>query len=377
MMKNNIYIIHENGAPRHFEALYYLNDKEGLYDNIVSLEFTFVRQFVKGIVRRDMSVVKRAVRNAFLLLYLLFAKNKRVIIGAAPYDMFIFLLYWLKFRHKLVYYSSWPYWDFSFYPKKLRLGLQKRLWEKFLTNIQAVGVTKPVVEGLSQYTQRSAVIPHCINEKIFYYDPGRAEDKFVVVYVGRLIPEKGIGIITDLIHHLKDETNLEWWFVGDGPLKQDIQELASGSDRVKYFGQIKNPKELAKIYNQSNILLLPSLKNKNWEELFGIVLIEAMACGAVPVTTESIGPKTIISHGHDGFLVNEEGMFEQIESMIMKLKRDKRLFEQMSMAAIDNVTRHYTITKTSLIRKKVLTSERELVPNFAASEEEMVRSGPI
>jgi glycosyltransferase involved in cell wall biosynthesis len=366
-MKNNLYIIHENGAPRHFEALYYLNDKEEHFDNIVSVEFTFVRQFVKGVVRRDFSVVKRSLRNLFLLLYLLFTKNKRIIIGAAPYDMFIFLLYLLRSRHNTVYYSSWPYWDFSKYPKKLRMNLQRRLWEKFLTNIQVVGVTKPVVQGLSRYTERATVIPHCINEDIFFSQPKKSDDKFVIVYVGRLIPEKGISLMIDLIADLQGEDNIEWRFVGDGPLRDEVQNLASLNDNVKYYGQIKNPKELAAIYNESNLLLLPSFKNHNWEELFGIVLIEAMACGAVPVTTESIGPKTIISHQQDGFLLNEEGIFEEIKSIILKLKKDKPLFEQMSRNAIDNATAHYTVKRTSSLWRSVLMKERELLPSFATS----------
>ncbi|WP_127531054.1 glycosyltransferase family 4 protein [Paenibacillus kobensis] len=348
-----LYIIHENGAPRHFEALYHMNNDTQMYDSIISLEFTFLRQFVKGITRRKPDLILRAIRNACLMVYLLFSRNKTVIVGAAPFDSFIYYLYFMKIGNEIIYYSSWPYWDLSKYPKKLRYWGQLRLWQKFLHNVQVVGVTEKVTEGLRQYTPYSTVIPHCINE-VFAPDTIRENEPFRIIYVGRLIEEKGMKTILQLMSELQNDTRFEWWIVGDGPYRDTIQDRVNQYNNVQYFGQVKDQKKLANLYNQSHVLLLPSQTITIWEELFGIVIIEAMACGVIPISSDAIGPKTIIEQDSDGYLVKPD----DINSMKEKLTQlaDNRLkFQSMSSKAIEKAQQRYSITTTSRLWERVMS----------------------
>lgn len=58
-------------------------------------------------------------------------------------------------------------------------------------------------------------------------------------------------------------------------------------------------------YQKSAYFILNSKRTKEWEELFGQVLIESMSCGCVPIAVEHSGPKEIIKHNVNGFLFKE------------------------------------------------------------------------
>lgn len=361
MKPKRLYILHENGAPRHFEALFFLNKNKNYYDEIISLEFTFIRQFVKGIVRKNGGLIKKSLYNFIMILNFLFTKDKHIIIGAAPYDVFAFYLALIKKRHQLIYYSSWPYWDFSRYPKKTIIPGQLKAWKSFLDDIQAVGVTHHVRDGLQQYTSKTTVIPHCINEQIFTKNRHERNGKFRAIYVGRLIPEKGISEMLEFANELRGNDDVELWFVGDGVLKDKVIQAQNQNSNVKYLGKINDQRKLAEIYNQCDVLLLPSLTSSNWEELFGIVLIEAMACGVVPISTDSIGPKTIINDGLDGFIV-PMSQLQQMKEKLLYLYNNRSRFEEMSINAQRNVEERYTITNTSQLWDHVINdlTKREI-----------------
>src|SRR5690606_28545331 len=74
---------------------------------------------------------------------------------------------------------------------------------------------------------------------------------------------------------------------------------------ITYLGYISDKDTLAATFNTSDYILLNSYRTKYWEELFGMVLIEAMACGVVPVATNHTGPMEVITDKVDGFLIKE------------------------------------------------------------------------
>ena len=81
----------------------------------------------------------------------------------------------------------------------------------------------------------------------------------------------------------------------------------------EYLGYVKDKQELFRLYSQSDVQLLFSKKStvNHWEELFGMVIIEAMYCGLITVATNHVGPRSIIENGVNGFLVKEQTMVEE------------------------------------------------------------------
>jgi glycosyltransferase involved in cell wall biosynthesis len=99
----------------------------------------------------------------------------------------------------------------------------------------------------------------------------------VVLYVGRLASEKGLGILAPLSARLPE---LRFLVVGDGPL---AEELKAGTVRATFTGFLRG-EALAEAYRAGDIFLFPSAT-----DTFGNVLLEAMASG-LPLVVVAGGP---------------------------------------------------------------------------------------
>ncbi len=337
------------------------------------IEFALLKNFYKSVKNSDVKLFVRTVRNLILLLNLLVTPKKDLIIGAAPYHLSIYYLYLLKLKHNVVYYSSWPFWDYSRYPRKIHLKSQLRVWDKFLHNIKTVAVTEAVRIGLNKYTKNVMVIPHCINPTIFNASKRALKNKnqpIKIIYVGRLVPEKGINLLLNLAGILNDqypELLIEWVVIGDGELKSEVIEFSKQNLNFSYLGSIKDNRLLANIYNDADILLLPSvIGDAKWEELFGIVLIEAMACGCVPIATASIGPAQIIDQNRCGILIQDAENKNEFLDAIISLLNDEGKREGMAKEAIKKVEAFYTEEINSELWSEVLTDSLMIADNKAA-----------
>ena len=115
-----------------------------------------------------------------------------------------------------------------------------------------------------------------------------------MIYVGRLVENKGIKELLSLNKNL-DKELFSLKIVGDGPLKNIVQEASRAYSNIDYVGYVKSKRKLFNLYCQSDIQLLFSKKtlDNTWEELFGIVIIEAMYCGVPTIATSHVGPKSI------------------------------------------------------------------------------------
>ena len=121
-----------------------------------------------------------------------------------------------------------------------------------------------------------------LREKSFITDP-----RPIFLYVGRVAVEKNIESFLSL--HLPGTQ----YVVGDGP---SFKRLKAVYPDVRFVGA-KHGKELARYYAASDVFVFPSLT-----DTFGIVMLEAMACG-LPVAGYPVrGPMDIVQNGITGFL---------------------------------------------------------------------------
>ena len=108
-------------------------------------------------------------------------------------------------------------------------------------------------------------------------------DHFVVLFVGRLIEEKGVRLFTQLAESYSANRNLIFLMIGVGPLEKFVINEASRISNLRYIGPKSND-EMPRWYSASNLLLVPSIV----EEGFGRVIAESLACGT-PVVASNIG----------------------------------------------------------------------------------------
>ena len=159
-----------------------------------------------------------------------------------------------------------------------------------------------------------------------------------VVSIGRYAFEKGNDLLLQAwakVEEVCHDWTLEIYGMGNqSPYIKLIHELGIDTSRCHLHGSLTDVKEA---YLNSSIFTLPSRF-----EGFGLVIIEAMACG-VPVVTFDCenGPRNIITPYQDGILVTPFDVDEYAESLL-RLMRDDQLRCQMGENAL-NASKRYSI----------------------------------
>lgn len=131
-----------------------------------------------------------------------------------------------------------------------------------------------------------------------------------IVSVARLVEKKGIHFGIQAIANLtKNYPNIEYSIIGDGPLKEDLQDLVNQlklSQKIRFMGWM-NQEETFEIMQRSDIFLAPSVTSKTGEqEGIPVVLMEAMAHGLPVVSTYHSGIPELVMNNKTGFLVDEK-----------------------------------------------------------------------
>ena len=129
----------------------------------------------------------------------------------------------------------------------------------------------------------------------------REQGPLVIGFIGRFVPEKGLGVLMRALGQLPE--NWRAVFLGGGPELPELTGWASGfGERVRIVSGVPHD-HVAPYLNAMDILCAPSLSTNRWREQFGRMIIEAFAC-AVAVVGSSSGeiPHTI---GDAGIVVPE------------------------------------------------------------------------
>lgn len=328
--KNVVYVLHEYGDLRHYLGLSCLCDSVGV--KIVFHEFGVTRQLAKGLFKFKPKLVLRAFRNfAFLLWLLIFARRPQiVVIGVAPFDFRVAVLRYIAAAHNAFWHTSWPYWTSltsSLVPKPVVWNWSIAHWENFLHQISGIFfVTRSAQlafhEAFRQLPATSYVVHHSFDEALFY--PGTYEDHssiFRVVYAGRICASKGFDKVLDIVS--QSPKSIRFYFAGQ--ISSDIELGSSNYDNVHFVGTLSRV-ELAKLFRSCQVFLSPSRNSKGWTEAFGISLIEAMACGVIPIATLQPGPIEILSDRFSDLLFTEDDYVTGAMAMIERFQQDKSLF---------------------------------------------------
>lgn len=158
-----------------------------------------------------------------------------------------------------------------------------------------------------------------------------------VIAVGRYVYQKGFDLLLQAWSKIEKQ-NQDWELCvfGDGnrePYEQQMNELGIDTSRCHLNGPTA---DIQKEYVNSSIFAFSSRF-----EGFGMVLVEAMACG-LPVVSYACpcGPKDIIKDGEDGLLV-ENGNVEAFATKLSQLMQNAPLCKSMAKAGQSNVQRFY------------------------------------
>jgi len=169
---------------------------------------------------------------------------------------------------------------------------QDRL-KRYLLRYAAVSISVSRAVAADLVTP-SLVIPNAYRDDLFRILPG-IERTTDLVFLGRLVSDKGVDLLIAALHHLADwGLRPRLTIVGDGPELPEArsQALRLGvAEQIDFLGTRKDG-ELVALLNRHRILVVPS----RYDEPFGVVALEAIACGCVVVGSaggglpEAIGP---------------------------------------------------------------------------------------
>jgi len=104
-----------------------------------------------------------------------------------------------------------------------------------------------------------------------------------VIFAGRLIKEKNVDLLINAVSLLRFEMpDIQCYIIGDGPEKQSLEQLVSSlglKKHITFIGFLERYEDMISYFKASKVFVLPSAR-----EGFGIVVLEANACG-LPVVT--------------------------------------------------------------------------------------------
>ena len=149
--------------------------------------------------------------------------------------------------------------------------------------------TKSIMEELSDWgIKNTTEWPRGVDTSLFKPPKKKIKNsKPILINVGRVAVEKNLEEFLSL------NINCDKWVVGDGP---DKRKLEKKYPNVRFFGQ-KSPKELPNLYGKADLFVFPSKT-----DTFGLVILEAMACGLPVAAFPVSGPLNVIGNSGAGVL---------------------------------------------------------------------------
>lgn len=168
---------------------------------------------------------------------------------------------------------------------------------------------------------------------------GIQEDEKVLIHVSNFRKIKNLPHIVDAFMKIRANMKAKLLLVGDGPEKHRVMEQVKGSPYMKDVLFLGKQENLAELYAISDLKLLLSQ-----QESFGLVLLEAMACGVPCIGTNVGGIPEVIEHGVDGYIV-ELGDTEAVAAYATHLLQDEEQLLRFREAAICAVSEKFHSSK--------------------------------
>lgn len=213
-----------------------------------------------------------------------------------------------------------------------RIGWQDRL--KYWVARRAINVA-PSHAIAAKLAAPVTIIPNPYRDDLFVEMPTIPRDRDLI-YVGRLVSDKGVDLLVSALARLRHRGIVPTLtIVGSGPEEVPLHQQASDLqvlDQIQFVG-VQQEKALVQLLNAHRILVIPS----RWQEPFGIVAPEGIACGCVVVGSAGGGLKDAI--GACGVTFPNEDVTELTNQLAMLLTQPDRLAGYRS-AAREHLARH-------------------------------------
>jgi glycosyltransferase involved in cell wall biosynthesis len=189
--------------------------------------------------------------------------------------------------------------------------------------------SRPMMEVLRQYgvTTTAEVIPTGLEPESFRQGDGAgfrrrygiAQDRPVLLFLGRVAHEKNIGFLLRVVQRVRQNIpDVLLLIAGEGPARQGLERDASDmtlNGNIQFIGYLDRHTELNDCYRAADIFVFSSRT-----ETQGLVLLEAMAQGVAVVSIAEMGTKDVLREGA-GVHIAEETV-EDFSGKVTRLLED-------------------------------------------------------
>jgi len=196
----------------------------------------------------------------------------------------------------------------------------------------------------------ATVIPNSYDDATFKIHAGIARERDFV-FVGRLVSDKGADLLLRAFAAMDRDAARTLTLVGAGPEEARLRAMAENlgvRERIDFTGPVCG-EDLSRLLNAHRIAVVPS----TWEEPFGIVALEAAACGCVVLGSDAGGlPEAVGSAG----CLFRRGDVEDLKNLLSKLIRDHPLQERFRANAKSHLENH----RADVLSKRYLNLIEEI-----------------
>lgn len=178
----------------------------------------------------------------------------------------------------------------------------------------------------------------------------RKDKKKKILFVGALIPRKGVLDLIEAFGKLQCDYSLE--ICGDGPLRQEAERLTHNlglESSVNFHGWLEGWPKYS-LYEQCQIFVLPS-----YNEGLPLVILEAMAAGCVVVSTSVGAIEEVVESGKTGFIFNP-GDLDKLIFHLNYIFRNQNVLPEMAENARELYFRNYSSKAVLPIIRNIYSS---------------------
>lgn len=235
-----------------------------------------------------------------------------------------------------------------------RIGVRDRLKRWLLRYAQvSISVSKAMAADLDV---PSIVIENPYRDTLFRQVPGVPRTK-QLIFVGRLVSDKGVDVLLEAMYLLKVGGHMQALSVfGEGPEQQSLEAQARrlGLESQVVFGGIVRGEALVSELNSHRVMIIPSRYN----EPFGVVALEAIACGCVVVGSAGGGlPEAIGNCGRTFPNGDARALAQVIQDVLLDEDATRRFLvdsqRHLTRHASHIVIRRYLEVMGSCVRSRL------------------------
>jgi len=213
-------------------------------------------------------------------------------------------------------------------------------------------ITSNIIKAAPEFKSKCYTVYNGVNLKTFNKIPIKEQYNFpIILFVGRIVKQKGLHILIQAFKEvLEMYPSAQLYIVGTAKATSRFKKnsylkyleamSADIKDNLSFIGSVPN-KSLATYYSIADVFVCPSI----WEEPFGMVITEAMACECAIVASKTGGIPEVV--GNAGMLVDPNNI-DALKSAIIRIlcnSRQKTTYGSMARKRAEDLFRWENIAK--------------------------------